>query len=126
MTIPLIASGISRSAKEVFEQSAERRCVLRYSAANPFGRVPLFVTRQRVGRKRAPLRRPSGSLAASLSHGLGPRAHPCSPALDFPSRKIHPARPHPLGAAKGGLGRRTKTRAKKRSFLQSLSSLRLH
>src|SRR5688572_14250977 len=69
-----------------------------------YGRVPLFVTRQRVGRKRAPLRRPSGSLAASLSLGHGPREHPCSPALDFPSRKIHPAQAHPLGAAKGGWG----------------------
>jgi hypothetical protein len=24
------------------------------------------------------------------THGHGPREHPCSPALDFPSRKIHP------------------------------------
>ena len=81
---------------------------LPYFAANPFGRDPLFVTRQRVGRKRAPLRRPSGSLAVEPQLGHGLTALPCAD-IPFAAPAAQPELELDHSAlAKGGWKNKTK------------------
>jgi hypothetical protein len=77
---------------------------VRRPAAHPFGRVPLFVRRQRVGRKRAPLRRPSGTRdesAHSRARGrpavLGDTKCPLKPQPGLPWPGVRGFAAHPPG-----------------------------